>query len=436
MKEKGDVAKPLEIMVFGLDAICGGLVEDIATAQYNIHFVGRNRSCEFDCYDGVVVFQGVFERLQRSDGYLGSTEWITSDKDDLDRRYKESLKLIRNGGFVLLIQTRAFHDCFGGKDCRKTDLIKRLTNFHNVWRRDYDESSAVVSALKAELGDFCATYGRAYSYFSVNQDNDCDFLPLVKVGQNVVGCSFCKSIYVVPSMLPRLDDCGKYFSSLVEPIIAIHKKRRLELPEWAAAPFFDDEKERHAQIAKCEKKIAEEKKWLEGYARCKRVLFSTGEELVTDVAWVLGMVSGVKVDTTDEKKEDCKLIDGDGRVLALVEVKGVNGNLKLSHVAQSYEHRERTPGYKNLPVLLIANTYIGTARSMEEKDRPPPDEQVEIAAKHKVLVLRTIDLLNLLRLCLSKKITQAEILKSLLERVGWWRVEGSAVESKEKGREA
>ena len=436
MKEKGDVAKPLEIMVFGLDAICGGLVEDIATAQYNIHFVGRNRSCEFDCYDGVVVFQGVFERLQRSDGYLGSTEWITSDKDDLDRRYKESLKLIRNGGFVLLIQTRAFHDCFGGKDCRKTDLIKRLTNFHNVWRWDYDESSAVVSALKAELGDFCATYGRAYSYFSVNQDNDCDFLPLVKVGQNVVGCSFCKSIYVVPSMLPRLDDCGKYFSSLVEPIIAIHKKRRLELPEWAAAPFFDDEKERHAQIAKCEKKIAEEKKWLEGYARCKRVLFSTGEELVTDVAWVLGMVSGVKVDTTDEKKEDCKLIDGDGRVLALVEVKGVNGNLKLSHVAQSYEHRERTPGYKNLPVLLIANTYIGTARSMEEKDRPPPDEQVEIAAKHKVLVLRTIDLLNLLRLCLSKKITQAEILKSLLERVGWWRVEGSAVESKEKGREA
>ena len=122
--------------------------------------------------------------------------------------------------------------------------------------------------------------------------------------------------------------------------------------------------------------------------------------------------------------------------MALVEVKGVNGNLKLSHVAQSYEHRERTPGYKNLPVLLIANTYIGTARSMEEKDRPPPDEQVEIAAKHKVLVLRTIDLLNLLRLCLSKKITQAEILKSLLERVGWWRVEGSAVESKEKGREA
>ena len=74
MKEKGDVAKPLEIMVFGLDAICGGLVEDIATAQYNIHFVGRNQSCEFDCYDGVVVFQGVFERLQRSDGYLGSTE--------------------------------------------------------------------------------------------------------------------------------------------------------------------------------------------------------------------------------------------------------------------------------------------------------------------------------------------------------------------------
>ena len=123
-------------------------------------------------------------------------------------------------------------------------------------------------------------------------------------------------------------------------------------------------------------------------------------------------------------------------MLAFVEVKGVNGNLKLSHVAQSYEHRERTAGYENLPVLLIANTYIGTARSMEEKDRPPPDEQIEIAAKHKVLVLRTIDLLNLLRLCLSKKITQVEILKSLLERVGWWRVEGPAVESKEKGREA
>lgn len=436
MKEMGDVAKPLEIMVFGMDSICGGLVEDIATTQYNIHFVGRDQNYEFDCYDGVVVFQGVFEHLQRNDGYLDSTEWISSDKDDLDRRYKESLKLIEKGGFVLLIQSRAFHDYFGGEDCMKTDLIKRLTNFHGVRRYDYDESSAVVSALKPELVNFCATYGRAYSYFSVNPDNDCDFLPLVKVGRNVVGCSFYKSIYVVPSMLPRLDDCEKYFSSLVDPIIAIHKKRRLELPEWAAAPFFDDEKERHARIAECEKMIAEEKKLLEGYARCKRVLFSSGEELVADVALVLRMISGVKIDATDEKKEDCKLIDNDGRVLALVEVKGVNGNLKLSHVAQSYEHRERTPGYENLPVLLIANTYIGTARSMTEKDRPPPDEQVEIAAKHKVLILRTIDLLNLLRLCLAKKITQVEILKSLLERVGWWRVEGSAVESKEKGREA
>lgn len=436
MKEKSDVAKPLEIMVLGLDTICGGLIKDITTAQYCIHFVGRNQSCEFDCYDGVVVFQGVFEHIQRSDGYLDSNEWIACDKDDLDRRYKESLKLIQNGGFVLLVQTRAFQDYFGGEDCRKTDLIKRLTNFRNVRRHDYSESSAVVSALKPELANFCATYGRAYSYFSINQGNDCDFLPLVKAGQNVVGCSLCKSIYVVPSMPPRLNDCGKYFSTLIEPIISIHKKRRLELPEWAAVPFFDDEKERHSRITEYEKKIAEEKRWLEGYSRCKRVLFSSGDELVADVALVLGMISGAKVDARDEKKEDCKLIDDDGRVLALVEVKGVNGNLKLSHVAQSYEHRERTAGYENLPVLLIANTYIGTARSMAEKDRPPPDEQIEIATKHKVLILRTIDLLNLLRLCLSKKITQAEILKSLLERVGWWRVEGSAGESKEKGREA
>ena len=95
----------------------------------------------------------------------------------------------------------------------------------------------------------------------------------------------------------------------------------------------------------------------------------------------------------------------------------------MSNVSQAFEHRERTPGYAELPVILIANTFIGSARSEAEKDKGPEEEQVSLAARHRVLILRTLDLLRMYNAILSGRCTKVEIVGLLLTQVGWWRFE-------------
>ena len=73
-----------------------------------------------------------------------------------------------------------------------------------------------------------------------------------------------------------------------------------------------------------------------------------------------------------------------------------------------------------MPVILIANTFIGTARTVEEKDKAPDEEQIILAEKHNVLILRTLDLLRLLNKYFSGECSREDICNQLLTKVGWW----------------
>ena len=376
-------------------------------------------------FDSVMVFQGSVERIVSSEGVFGVSNWISSDRDELDRRSKEIIQIRKKGGFILVILSRPFHDAYDGKAYRDTDIAKRLSNFDGLYRYDMNAPDPIVQSLNGELERFCDKYGRAYSYFDLaHDDNAIDFRPLLKAyGDKVVGFSMCRSIYFIPSLLPKFNEWENYLHELAGAVFSIYKKFRIELPEWVGHICLDREVALRAEIDKCEERIRLAKDKLTVYADFKRVLVESGDDLVKSVSKLLSTITALSVDCKDDKKEDCRLVDGGGKVVALIEVKGLNGNIKMSNVSQAFEHRERTSGYKNLPVILIANTFIGGARSEEEKDKAPEEEQVSLAERHKVLILRTLDLLRMYNAVSSGRCTKEEIVGLLLTKVGWWRFE-------------
>ena len=149
------------------------------------------------------------------------------------------------------------------------------------------------------------------------------------------------------------------------------------------------------------------------------MLIETGNDLVNSVSLLLRETTDLEVDSKDDKKEDCRLRDKSGNVVALVEIKGINGNVKMSNVSQNFEHRERTTGCENLPAVLIANTFIGTARSEEEKDKAPGEEQIALAERHNVLILRTLDLLRMYNSVLLGQVRKEDVASLLLTKAGW-----------------
>ena len=414
------------IAVYGIESYLGALLSDIETAQYAIHFVANNSSESLSDYDSVIVLQGANESLEKQRTVFGISQYIVSDRDQLDKRTKELLKLVNKRGFVLFVLTRPFYDYFEGKVYTETDLVKRFSKFNDLSRNDLSKPDPYVFPVRSELKDFCERYGRAYSVFNYNaySDEGIDYIPLIATsGDKEVGISILKNVYFLQTILPQDNQWEDFFCCILDGIRAIHNKRRLDLPRWVSQITIGDEESLSLEKERLEKRIFEIDERKQLLTQHKRVLLDTSEDLVSDVAALLSEVTDYTIDFTDNKKEDCRLRDKEGRVVALVEVKGINGNIKMSHVSQAFEHRERTEGYANLPVILIANTFIGTACSESAKDKPPEEEQILLAERHNVLLVRTLDLLRIYDSVVKGKISKSDVGNVFMSRIGWlnWR---------------
>lgn len=135
--------------------------------------------------------------------------------------------------------------------------------------------------------------------------------------------------------------------------------------------------------------------------------------MVENVANVLKNGFSWNINSEDEKKEDLKISNEAEEPIIFAEVKGKNKGVKREFINQTDSHRERAGFDSSFPSLLIINTHIKKSYSLQDKDQPVPDEQIKHAVKMGVLILRTLDLLFLLKQKDSGNISQQEIVKIL-----------------------
>ncbi len=124
----------------------------------------------------------------------------------------------------------------------------------------------------------------------------------------------------------------------------------------------------------------------------------------------------------EQYREDLALEDSDSRPWCLLEVKGTNKGIKREFINQADNHRERAGKGSDFPSLLIVNPLISKARAIDDKNREVAREQVDHAAKNNILVLRTLDLLNLLRRYMNEDISSDEVRKLFSSNAGWLEV--------------
>jgi hypothetical protein len=146
-----------------------------------------------------------------------------------------------------------------------------------------------------------------------------------------------------------------------------------------------------------------------------------GDQLVESTAAVLRHGFDFQVDDTDEFKEDLKILDEAKEPVLFVEVKGTNAGIKREYVNQADNHRERAGLSREFPSALIMNTHIKNSRDLKEKDQAVPSDQVKHAAANNILILRTLDLLRLLRLKLDEKVSPDQVLQIMEKESGWLR---------------
>jgi hypothetical protein len=247
---------------------------------------------------------------------------------------------------------------------------------------------------------------------------------LAGAGNTPVSTVIEGAVFVVPTLVPQatVKALEEYFTTLVDGLLPLWERLKDELPEWAAAYRFADEAQLIDAKLGLTKQISDVEKSLDRLNRFKRVLALQCEPLVDAVMELLEDALPLKVKRDEAFREDLVLIDQAGKSVAFVEIKGVNRGLAREHVNQADSHRERGGLPPEFPSLLIVNTNMKGPTSIDDKDQPIASEQVQHAVRNNVLILRTLDLLNLSNIYRSGKLSSERIVELLTESRGWLRI--------------
>ena len=417
------------IMIYGTERLGLHIPAPIKTRNYELFFEPLHSEKRFHEFDGVILFQQTFENIQSTSGsyWNGATVYIEPEKYQLDKREKEANILIQNGGFICFILCKPFLDIVDGRDYRNTDLVKRSLNLAAFYRQDLRQSITSVRAVRSEFVRFMSLYGMAYTHFT-NCNGDLPWSILAKSGDLIVGFILGTQQLFVSSLIPEQHHLSEYYEILCDAIVSIVNKLVYESPEWVRSFKFSEEdssEERKEVLISEINQIDERMAILNNF---KRILLCDGDLLVDSVTDIFKNGFAFKVDDFEEYREDLKLLYASDSLMAFCEVKGTNAGVKREHVNQADSHRERAGLANNFPALLIINTHIKYSRNLPDKDKAVSSEQIQHAARNNVLILRTIDLLMLLKLMLNSKITQDEVIALFVNQHGWLKVSGEKYE--------
>ncbi len=391
--------------------------------NFRLDFLPFNTERRFNEFDGVILFQGCFENIQ------GGTDWagrgfdtLTYSKDELDRRLNETKLLLKKGGYICFVLCRRFVDGDGGK-WSNTDLAKIFLNLSSFYRTDLSTRTTGMRCVRNEFNRFLEIYGACRATFW-NLNENIEIKPIAMLGSKLAGMIMWDERFFVPALLPEKTEerINEFFTLLADALVATRRKLVFEVPDWADKLLFPNEPSLREEKANAIARIEEINAEIDVYRNYKKALVQGDDQLVDTVSDILHKGFGLKINSIDEYKEDLKIVDEDDSPLVFCEIKGVNRGIKREHVNQADSHRDRAGLPASFPAVLIVNTHIKNARSLDEKDKDVPIEQTVHAKKNNVLILRTLDLLRLLCVTLKQSIPKLTILHLLQSPGGWLRV--------------
>lgn len=342
---------------------------------------------------------------------------------DLDRREREFYTFVdREKPFVFLVQPIPRDMRFHRFDDH-TDLFRRVMRRQSI---DWFEPGGTVPNLRSrvpEFRTFIERYGTATIRFQPSYTDNAGQTVIAGSDRSFCGFELRHRIFFLPCHSP--DSHQEALNMAAEAIRAVRAYRERiseEMPEWSAEFRFTNETALRNALDQKRAEIARLETELDAFLSRKGALCYRSDPLVRIVISILTSVFDLRVESEEKSIEDGRALDDEGRTIAVVEIKGVNGNFTRKDVNQVDSHRERLELSQDIPGLLIMNTGMN-AESLADKDEPPHPDISKKAVQDHVLLIRTLDLLGYVDLIETNKADKAQFRTTILNESGWLRVE-------------
>lgn len=417
------------ILVYGIDRLgYNAPAENLITQNISLTFAPFDTELKFQDFNAVILFQGIWATWHTSHALYSDGEYLTDIQNGMLRvRVKQLQALFTQGGFICFLMGRMVHDDF--------DLAKEVLSwFSNTYYNRIGDNEFFRKIYFGELLNyFNSDYGVSKTKFTHLGDADYRVIADISNYDGDVAVCFDRRIFFLPCHAIKKDESNviNLFKTLAPGLVATFKKLNQELPKWADDFKFTPEAKLSEQRKKLEEDLSGVKKEIITMEDFKKPLVLSGPMLAESIQNLMKNGMSLEVTNKDKGYEDLQLWDRPeeekGPVVAVIESKGVNGNVDRAAINQVDDHRERNGYDGDFPGVLIANTFIKSSNSLVDKDKPIEQEQINHAVKMRVLILRTLDLIRAYDMILSGTMKIEDFKKILLAEKGWLEISDGKV---------
>lgn len=426
-----------KVFAYGFDALGFALPNETLKLKNvgEIEFVRFEDNKNLADADGVIIPQGIFEKIEYKKWTISTKINVYVYEELLLERQKQVHNLIREEKWVCFLVGQIIdyldRELDDPQDIGDADLCKRILNKLHVHRNSI-QGTPDVNAKENEFLSYIRDYGVAKTSMVLRSGKDELGMRVLAdtAEREIVGLEFLSKLFFLPFHTTKRDlsTLKSILSTLTQAIIDYRLKRTLQVPAWTNEFKFTLENDLESEVSSLLEHLDTLQAKLNKWKSYKAILTASGDILKTKVIEILEDFFNLRVDPIDEKIEDAKIIDDQGRVLVLIEIKGTKKGIKREQINQVDSERERNELPPSTPAVLIINNEMSSSGVINRLSSIVPIEHIKHAVNFNVLIIRTIDLLFIMKRMENSVNRNDEILKLLSSGGGWLKANAESVE--------
>jgi len=428
---KNRVRQRETVFAYGFDQAGFTTTHDpiIIDSTLTIQFVDFYSSRDLTEADGVIVPQGIFEKIEtRTDlfsGLFGEKSFVLVDKSLMLERERQVFNLLREGKWVCFLVGEIIDEIAQGLHSEPifdTDLCKRILNAFMIdRRRRYRlEIPLPLKVRDEEFEPYMMRYGRPTTVFELPQDLPTERHAIAWLGNGVVGMEIDAQLFFLPFETSRHTlEVAHHVLTLLTPAITQYRRDRIiAVPDWVDDFHFNSEQPLYLEINDLLGKVNRLESELASWKDYKAILSSSGIYLRNKLIALLESVFDLKVQPIDREERFLVVKDDDSPV-ALIQSEGTPGALEKTAVDHLARSRQQHGLRDSFPAVLLINNDMTITNIRERSTTTVAQEILQYATSQNVLVVRTIDLLFLVNHLEKSSNKKSRLLHILTSGGGW-----------------
>ncbi len=428
-----------KVLAFGFDRCnfdC--YVASRVSNEFEIIFARYDEHVDLNDYEICIIPSGIFETIERRSSLITDAVFHSYDKQRLLEFERMIMNFIKSKKILIFLISETIRKLrlndLNTKKIEDSDLAKKyLLGFFPNSSSKFEEPH--LKHNKNEFQKYTEKYGVGKTLIIPDSysEKKVEYTRLISDGSNNYGVELLeKKLFFLPyhTTQKSFESLYSLITITIESVTNYILNNTVNIPDWVKNYQFTSEKNCNLRIIELEKQIEVESKKLEELERFKSILCNQGDSLVSEVVKILRSFFGQEVDDKDEKLDDFSILNEDGVVICSGEIKGVSGNCKRAYLSQLNANRDMKDYPDEMKGLLIINDNLKNRDIRKKFESEIPNDCLKYAMKENINIVRTIDLLNMMKIYELKSMHDRKLFfkKLILGGSGWLKCDGETIE--------